>query len=231
MRARPSDPTVMFIGLGALAVMAVACGSESSGKKHDGGGAVGAGGVTASGGVSGTGGLIGSGGGSGTGTGVADASDVTQLLDAGADAPAADAPAVDAPAVDASALDATLDKPMPDAPALDTGLDASGQTCGDAACGPGQACVLKAGGPVPQCLAPTAAELDAGACSDGWVLVPSCSVGGGPTHYQPGCTTPPPSPRCYDVPGACEDICSCVCGLPLDRGCNPGPGYYLCSYP
>jgi hypothetical protein len=122
------------------------------------------------------------------------------------------------------------DGATPDAPASDA--DANGQPCGDAAaCGPGQACALVMGGPVAQCFPPTAAELDAGACSGGFVLVSSCRVGGGSTYYQPGCTEPPATPRCYDLPDACGDYCSCMCPSGGGGGCYLGPGYYLCGYP
>jgi hypothetical protein len=124
------------------------------------------------------------------------------------------------------AVDAGQDAAVVDTPAADVGAELAGQPCGDAACNPGQACILKGGGPVPPCDPPS----DAGTCPDWLVLVASCG-GSGPPYRQPGCTTPPPSPRCYDVPGACEDLCSCVCGLSFGFGCNPGPGYYFCSYP
>jgi hypothetical protein len=38
MKNRPGNQTVVVLGLGVLAAMAVACGSQSSGKKVDGAG-------------------------------------------------------------------------------------------------------------------------------------------------------------------------------------------------
>jgi hypothetical protein len=124
-------------------------------------------------------------------------------------------------------VDAGIDT-TPDAPSADAAPDAI-PPCGDATCGPRQVCVLIGGGPVPLCV-PTN---DAGICDPQMVRVDSCSVGGGPTHYQPGCTTPPPSPSCRDFPDACSDVCSCVCGMsaaPLG-GCLRTGAYYTCSYP
>lgn len=139
--------------------------------------------------------------------------DVISRIDGGRDAPALDA-----------GLDAALD-----APAADAGVDLAPQPCGDAACRSGQACALVAGGPQPPCVAPT----DAGTCPEGpfygLVLVDSCSQTGG-SHHQPGCTTPPPSPRCYDLPDGCGDYCSCVCRS-SGGNCSPGPGYYYCGFP
>jgi hypothetical protein len=234
MRSRYRNrPLVVFTFCG-LALVALACGSESSGRKYDGGSpgaggagafpqtSVGSGGAVGAGGVLGSGGVVGAGG--GAGTGAVDATDVVVPLDSGPDAPALDA-GLDA-ALDAPALDAGLDAAL-DAPGADAGVDSAGQPCGDAACSPGQACVLKGGGPVPPCDPPS----DAGTCPDWMVLVASCGGSYAAPYRQPGCTTPPPSPRCYDVPGACEDLCSCVCGLSFGFGCNPGPGYYFCSYP
>ena len=120
-------------------------------------------------------------------------------------------------------VDGGQDTPAVDAPAADAALDAR-QPCGDDSCGPGQACFLIAGGAVPLCL-PAG---DAGTCGTDMVRVASCSVGGGPTFWEPGCTTPPPSPRCYDVPDACADPCSCVCPSHSPWGCGTGPGYLIC---
>jgi len=100
-------------------------------------------------------------------------------------------------------------------------------TCADATCGTGQACVLLLGGAIPSC-EPT---MDAGVCREGLVPVDSCSVGGGPLNRQPGCTTPPDRPKCYDLPDTCEDVCSCICQMPSHQGCYPGPGYLVCSRP
>jgi len=133
--------------------------------------------------------------------------DLVNDLDGGAGG--VDVPAVDAPAADA----------VPDAAPL----------CGNAVCGAREVCVLVVGGPVPLCL-PTN---DGGTCDPSMVRVDSCSVGGGPGGYQPGCTTPAPSPTCHDVPDACADICQCVCHMsaaPLG-GCQRLGGYFSCSYP
>lgn len=120
-------------------------------------------------------------------------------------------------------VDGGQDAPAVDAPAADAALDAR-QPCGDASCGPGQACFLIAGGAVPLCL-PAG---DAGTCGTDMVRVASCSVGSGPTRWEPGCTTPPPSPQCYDIPDACADPCSCVCPSRSPWGCGTGPGYLTC---
>jgi hypothetical protein len=119
---------------------------------------------------------------------------------------AADAPAIDAPVADSA----------PDVP----------QACGDAVCRSGQTCALIGGGAQPPCDPP----LDAGTCPSYLVLVASCG-GYGPPSRQPGCTTPPDTPKCYDLPDGCDDFCSCVCGLPKNWGCYPGPGYLFCSRP
>jgi hypothetical protein len=154
--------------------------------------------------------------------------------DAAADAPPADAPAVDAPTADAPIADTPMadapmaDAPMADAPVVDDARDAAGAKCGDAAaCEPGQACFLIGGGPVPLCEAP----VDGGTCREGLVLVTSCSVGGGSTYWQPGCTPPAPSPKCTSLPDACADPCSCLCPNTSAGACHPMPGYTVCSMP
>ena len=214
--------------IGALALGGLACGSDGVAKKDSatstaGGdrslgmdGAPVAGGARGSGGISGSGGSVGTGGATSTGSATVDASDVATTFDGGLDAPAVD--------VMPAALDATVD-----APAAETSVDSATQPCGNAACRPGQACALVGGGPAPPCMPTT----DAGTCADdlftGLVLVASCSQPGG-AYHQPGCTTPPASPQCYDLPAGCEDYCSCVCQPPGGH-CSPGPGYYYCGYP
>jgi hypothetical protein len=139
--------------------------------------------------------------------------------DAGADAPTADAPRADAPIADV---------PIADAPATDGAPDAAAEKCGDAAaCGPRQACFLIGGGPVPLCESP----IDAGTCREDLVLVASCSVGGGPTYWQPGCTPPPPSPKCTQLPDGCGDPCACLCPNTIAGACHPMFGYIACSMP
>jgi hypothetical protein len=122
-------------------------------------------------------------------------------------------------------VDGGQDAAVLDAPAADSVPD-SGQTCGDAACGPGQACALIGGGPVPPCEAAT----DAGSCSDGLVLVASCSGYGAAIERRPGCSTPPPSPKCYAKPDACTDFCSCLCGYG-GAGCFRTGAYFTCALP
>jgi hypothetical protein len=225
---RTPYPIPFVLLLGALAGVFAACGSESSGKRYDGaaqgaGGAAGStqtgvgsgggpgmdaaaggGGALAYGGTSGSGGIMGAGG----------RPDVAAALDSGVDAPS---------------IDGWADGPL-DAPAVDAGVDLAGQPCGDATCSSNQACAQVGGGPQPPCVAPT----DAGTCPDdmfqGLVLVPSCSQTGGSYHH-PGCSTPPPTPRCYDLPDGCTDYCSCACPARGGGACYPGPGYFFCSYP
>ena len=228
MTDRPPNPIASVLVLGALVAILAACGSESSGKRYDGaaqgsGGAAGStqpilgsggipgvdaatggGGTLAYGGASGAGGIIGAGG----------RLDAAAALEGGVDAPAVD-----------GAADAPLD-----APALDAGADLSGQPCGDAACSSNQACAQVGGGPQPPCVAPTDAGTSPDDIFQGLVLVPSCSQTGG-SYHQPGCTTPPPTPRCYDLPDGCADYCACACPARGGGGCYPGPGYFFCSYP
>ena len=123
----------------------------------------------------------------------------------------------------AEIVDGGQDAPVRDALAAEADRDTR-PPCGDAACGPGQACALIIGGAVPPCY-PLG---DASDCGEGLVLVASCSVGGGPTYYQPGCTPPAPSPRCYDVPDGCGDPCTCVCPSRSSWGCTTTPGYLMC---
>jgi len=123
------------------------------------------------------------------------------------------------------AVDSGQDAQVLDVPAAYAALDLS-QPCGDAACGAGQACALIGGGPVPPCESAT----DAGSCSDGLVLVPSCSGYGATGEHRPGCTPPPPSPKCYTMPEACTDFCSCLCGYG-GAGCFRTGTYFTCALP
>jgi hypothetical protein len=226
MRSARCCPSVAIAAIGAFALGALACGSDSIVKKDSGvtsgaGGAAGAtstvgsdgslgtdgapaaGGAQGTGGFGGTGGSFGTGGATNTGGTKIDAADAFAALDVG----------VDASGVDASALDADA--------------DSGAQPCSDAACRSNQTCMLIGGGPQPPCDPPD----DAGTCPDWLVLVGSCGGNGGPSYRTPGCTTPPDSPKCYEVPDGCADPCTCICGQPRNLGCNPGPGYLLCGRP
>jgi len=109
-------------------------------------------------------------------------------------------------------------------PAEDTAADLPPQSCGDAgACGSGQACILKGGGPVPRCQP----QDDGGACAFGLIPVDPCGSTGG-VGYRPGCTDPTPTPQCIGLADGCGDPCSCVCP---GAYCYQGPGYRICSYP
>jgi hypothetical protein len=220
MRSTRCCPSFAIAAIGAFALGALACGSDSIVKKDSGvtsgtGGAAGAtstvgsdgslgtDGAPAAGGAQGTGGSFGTGGATNTGGSKIDTADAFAALDGG----------VDAPMVDASAVDADA--------------DSGAQPCGDAACRSNQTCMLIGGGPQPPCDPPD----DAGACPDWLVLVGSCGGNGGPAYRTSGCTTPPDSPKCYEVPDGCADPCTCICGQPRNLGCNPGPGYLLCGRP
>jgi hypothetical protein len=119
--------------------------------------------------------------------------------------------------------DARLDA----APVTDVTVDLASQACGDTACGPRQVCVLMSGGAMPRC----EPQGDGGVCSLGLVPIDTCSSPGG-TYFRPGCTDPRPTPKCFDLPDACGDVCSCVCHISgSNAGCFQGPGYMICSYP
>jgi len=133
-----------------------------------------------------------------------------------------DAGAAGGLATDASLVDGALDAPAVDAPVADATGDST-QACGDAVCRSNQTCAQIGGGPAPPCDLP----LDGGTCAAHLVLVASCGNYGSPSR-QPGCTTPPDTPQCYDTPDGC-DFCSCVCGA--GAGCYPGPGYLVCGRP
>lgn len=200
--------TFAVIVVSALVAWTLACGSESSLKAK---GAVDAGAVDAEIGARSSGGspdVAGLGGGAGG----AMAIDAAGTGGGGG--------------VDGSVVDAASDATAIDAPAADTVADAT-QPCGDAVCRSGQTCALIGGGAVPPC----DPLLDAGTCPEYRVLIPSCGGGSGPPPRQPGCTTPPDTPKCYDLPDGCDDFCTCVCGQPRGWGCNPGPGYLFCGRP
>ena len=135
-----------------------------------------------------------------------------------------DAGAAGGLASDASLVDGAVDAPAVDAPVADATADST-QSCGDAVCRSNQTCAQIGGGPVPPCDLP----LDGGTCAPHLVLVASCG-GYGPPPRSPGCTSPPDTPKCYDLPDGCGDFCKCVCGAPA-AGCYQGPGYLFCTRP
>ena len=191
---------------GAASATQTAGGSQGAGGSLGSGGIPGTGGV-GSGGKSGMGG-VGSGGSPGTGGGTSDGGvEVARIDDGGV--------------VLVGVQDAGQDAPL----VLDAAVDLAIQTCGDAAaCGSGQACVLVGGGAVPWCQPPE----DGGVCGLGLVPVDSCGGVSGPPPYRPGCTNPPPTPKCLGLTDGCSDPCSCVCP---GAGCYKGPGYTICSMP
>jgi hypothetical protein len=212
MNPRCTRPSVL---LAMLALLTLACGSKS-GLKDAGstGGAAGASQTGGSGGEPGTGGKVGSGGepGSGGKVGSGGAPGTGGKVGSGG------APGTGGKAVDNQ--DAGGDAP----PAVDAAIEVAARSCGDAgACGPGQACVLSAGGPVPRCQA----QEDGGACSFGLVPVDTCGSPSG-MAYGPGCSDPTPAPKCLGLADGCGDPCSCVCP---GAGCYQGPGYTICAYP
>jgi hypothetical protein len=113
------------------------------------------------------------------------------------------------------------------APAMDVSPDATRQTCGDALCGSGQACVLTAGGARPPC----SDVPEAGPCPAGLVVTALCSDPSTGVDFHPGCTTPAPTPQCVPLADGCGDVCSCVCPTGGSAGCFMGPGYTICSMP
>jgi hypothetical protein len=118
---------------------------------------------------------------------------------------------------------ALADQASADAP--DAAEDAPGNACGDAACQPGQACVLITGGPAPRCQA-----TEDGGCPAGLVYASFCSSSG--VQLSPGCTDPPPAPGCVDLADGCTDLCACLCGSPGGSACSVIPGQYvMCARP
>ncbi len=111
-------------------------------------------------------------------------------------------------------------------PAGDTARDAGSQSCGSTTCHSGQACVLRSGGPAPECQV-----LGAGGCPPGLVYAASCYDPRTGVQVSPGCTEPAPTPGCVDLPDACSgDPCNCLCPPVGTVGCYVISGYLVCAY-
>jgi hypothetical protein len=115
-----------------------------------------------------------------------------------------------------------------DAPATEAAVDLANQNCGnDPPCGPGQACVLISGGPMPPCAAPS----DAGTCAAGQVTTASCYDPSTGTSRQPGCTTAAPTPHCAQLADGCDGTCACVCPAVGGADCSATSGIINCAMP
>jgi hypothetical protein len=93
--------------------------------------------------------------------------------------------------------------------------------CAGVNCGNRQVCVHYSSNAAARCQA----EEDGG-CPAGLVPAASCYDQPSAAWVSPGCTNPPPTSRCVDIPDPCSDLCDCVC--PADAGgtCDE-PGLYV----